>query len=317
MEENHYRNLVQRYLQKKSTDEELETFVYLMKQGKLDKYLEEAMDADLGIEPAEDLSLIKTRKFNPFRWPVAAAVILAAGFLFFFSLKKKQPVDVITDKIVQNTSLSIMKRTLPDGSTIWLNPGSKLTYPSKFGKYRAVSMQGEIFFEVVKDHRHPFVISSGTVTTKVWGTSFRIRSFPDGKDAMVSVLTGKVSVSASVKDTKEVMLLPEEEVTYRKTDRRLLKARIREKSDMMLWRKAKLSFENAELSVIVPELSRYYHIPIVLEGTQLQKYKLTADFRDKNLPDILLLICKSLQCSYTSTGKEIRIQTTSQQFNHL
>jgi len=317
MKEENYKELVQRYLEKKSTDEELEVFVYLMKQGKLDSYLEETMNTDLGLDQ-DQIRLPETKGwFRIFRWPMAAAVTLTAGMLFFFSARKQQTDSKIVTHVIYNSARSVLKKVLPDGSTVWLNPGARFTYPSRFGKFRAVSMQGEIFFEVAKDQQHPFLISSGMVLTKVWGTSFRVRSVPGEKVTKVSVLTGKVSVSAVSKIKKEIMLLPEEEVSYNKADQDLLKTPIELGSDMMVWRKAELSFEDTELSAIIPALSRYYHVPIFLKEEKLKKYRLTADFKGKNLPDILVLICKSVQCSYTSIDKEITLSTANQQFNHL
>nr|WP_199079179.1 FecR family protein [Pedobacter sp. ASV19] len=317
MEEENYKELVQRYLEKKSTDEELEVFVYLMKQGKLDSYLEETMNTDLGLDQ-DQIRLPETKRwFRLFLWPMAAAVTLTAGMLFFFSARKQQTDSKIVTHVIYNSARSVLRKVLPDGSIVWLNPGARFTYPSRFGKFRAVSMQGEIFFEVAKDQQHPFLISSGMVLTKVWGTSFRVRSVPGEKVTKVSVLTGKVSVSSVSKIKKEIMLLPEEEVSYNKADQDLLKTPIELGSDMMVWRKAELSFEDTELSAIIPALSRYYHVPIFLKEEKLKKYKLTADFKGKNLPDILVLICKSVQCSYTSIGKEITLSTANQQFNHL
>jgi len=317
MEEEKYKELVQRYLEKKSTDEELEVFVYLMKQGKLDKHLEEMMNTDLGLEQDQVLLPEKKAWLKWFRWPMAAAVALTAGMLFFFSARKQRSDTQIGNQMIYNSASSVLKKILPDGSKVWLNPGARFTYPSRFGKFRAVSMQGEIFFEVAKDQQHPFLISSGTVLTKVWGTSFRVRSVPGEKITKVSVLTGKVSVRTASKIKKEIMLLPEEEVSYNKADQDLLKTPIEPGSDMMIWRKAELSFEDTELSAIIPALSRYYHVPIFLKEEKLKKYRLTADFKGKNLPDILVLICKSVQCSYTSIGKEITLSTANQQFNHL
>lgn len=339
-----YKLLVQRYLEKKSTDEELEVFVFLMKQGKLDEYLEEAMNADLGLESevwsaqsAEELFVAPQKKgryadlfsfsfLTAFKLPVAAAatITLLAGFLIFL-YTGKQPQTPVTQNIrIYNSTTEILKKTLPDGTDVWLNPGTIFNYPSKFGKLREVSMQGEAFFDVVKDPKHPFQISSGKILTKVFGTSFRIRSIPGEPYTKVSVLTGKVSVSAlpgNVVTTRtkptaipnEVMLIPEHEVTYNQNNHQLLKARIEEDSDMALWRKAELSFENTSLAEIVPKLSNYYRIPITIAEGKLKDYKLNADFRGKNLPDILVLICKSVQCNYSSKNGQI----TLDQVNHL
>lgn len=328
MEEENFRQLVQRYVEKKSTDKELEVFVHLMKQGKLNQYLEEVMNQDLDLNGVE-IEIMPERKTKVFRfwWPAAAAVIAIAGLLFFFIQKKEvRTVLAQTREItIRNSTKVISKNILPDGSVIWLNPQAVLSYPSKFGKFRNVRMQGEIFFEVKKDHAHPFIISSGNVRTKVWGTSFRIRSIPGEQETRVAVLTGKVSVSTinltrsavARGQDKEVVLRPEEEAVYQKTDHQLLKKPILAASDVIVWRKANLSFENEALSEITAQLSQHYHIRIEAEGEKLKKYKLTADFKDKNLADILLLICKSVQAEYSTTKEGIILRTANQQINYL
>jgi transmembrane sensor len=320
MEEAYLKRIVKRYLEKRSTDEELEIFVYLMKQGKLDKYIREAMDADIDLqkEPVPQRKSILAR----LGWPVAAAVAITIGAFSYTSIYKfnPQPLAKVSTIRFKNFSSSIQKQVLPDGSTVWLNPHTELSYPSAFGKLREVKMQGEAFFEVTKDHAHPFVVSSGNVLTKVWGTSFRIRSIPGDNNTSVSVLSGKVSVSVPpASDTRnvlkdrnreEVMLLPQEEATYKPADHHLLKSAVPATSDLIVWRKANLSFENTSLAAIAMELNKFYHIQLQVEGEELQKSKLTADFTDKNLADILLLICKSLHAGYSKTDSGIILRTT-------
>jgi len=311
MEEDYLKLLVDRYLNKTSTDEELEIFVHLMKQGKLDRYLEEAMDNELMEITSEHIAPEKSGWLMKLRWPLAAALCFAISVLGYLSLK--QPAGPATANLknitFQNLKANVCKVILPDSSMVWLNPGATLAYPSAFtGKLRQVTMVGEAFFEVTKDPEHPFVILSGKIKTKVWGTSFRIRAIPGEKDTKVSVLTGKVTVSASA---DEVSLLPHEEATYKANDSKLVKAAIPESSDVIVWRKANLSFENTALSQIAAELNNFYHVQIHLDGEKLKAYELTADFNGKNLNEILILICKSVHADYSQKENEILVRTTT------
>jgi transmembrane sensor len=322
MNEDYLRKLVKRYLDKKSTDEELEVFVYLMKQGKLDQYIQEAMDAD--IQAATDSNILQpeiaTYKNTKLYLKIAASILLVSGLIssIYFYKNNKQVLTAINTISINNHTGIIYKQVLPDGTQVWLNPNASLSYPSKFGKFREVTMQGEAFFNVTKDHKHPFVITSGNVLTKVWGTSFRIRSIPGENSTKVSVLTGKVSVSipakasSTPKKAEEIMLLPQEEVTYQKTAHHLLKAAVPPSSDLTIWHNANLSFENETIEHVTKVLSKKYNLQIQAEGTQLNQYRLTADFTDKNLADILFLICRSVQTTYVRNDNKITLKNSTQ-----
>jgi len=324
MNEDYLRKLVKRYLDKKSTDEELEVFVYLMKQGKLDPYIQEEMDTTIQEVIAEnvlqpDTPVYKKRKNYFIAYlKIAASILLVSGLLatIYFYKNKQTAIDIVS---INNRTGIIFKQILPDGTKVWLNPNATLSFPSKFGKLREVTMQGEAFFDVTKDHKHPFQITSGNVLTKVWGTSFRIRSVPGENNTKVTVLTGKVSVSipeqisampkvtsAAPKKTQEIMLLPQQEATYQKIANHLLKTPVT--ADLTIWRNVSLSFENETIENVTRILSKHYHLQIQAEGTQLNQYRLTADFTDKNLADILFLICRSVHTTYVRDAHKITLK---------
>lgn len=322
MNEDYLRKLVKRYLDKKSTDEELEVFVYLMKQGKLDPYIKEEMDTTIQQIIAEDIlqpdTAIKRKNYFIPYLKIAASILLVSGLLtVIYFYKNKQPAISIVS--IKNHTGIIFKQVLPDGSQVWLNPNASLSFPSKFGQLREVTMQGEAFFNVTKDHKHPFQITSGQVLTKVWGTSFRIRSIPGENNTKVTVLTGKVSVSipaqistmpevtsAAPKKTEEIMLLPQQEATYQKVAHHLLKTPV--SADLTMWHNVSLSFENETIENVTRILSKHYHLQIQAEGTQLNQYRLTADFTDKNLADILFLICRSVHTTYVRDEHKITLK---------
>ena len=320
MDDNNYRILVKRYLDRSLTNEELDVFTHLMQQGLLDNYLREAMNKELGInEPLVAAPVNEVRRSLFRLWPMAAviAISLSLGLYFSKTHQKTTSVSAITAINIiriQNSSKLISKQVLPDKSIIWMQPNTQISYPESFTgrKLREVQMQGEAFFEVTKDHAHPFVITAGKVLTRVWGTSFRIKAIA-GQATKVSVLTGKVSVSLPDNIAPEhqqavnVMLQPNEEATFIADQHELTKSEITSKADLLIWQKSDLNFENNTLALIAQRLNKDYGVRITAAQPRLNDEHITADFNDKNLPDILLLICKAVHANYTWEGNTITI----------
>lgn len=239
---------------------------------------------------------------------IAALFLLVWGVYFNKAVTLNDANAVITtaseEMILNNQTNSIYKQTLSDGSVVWLSPKSQLRYPKKFiGTYRQVKMTGEAFFEVTKNHSHPFVIYSGGVITRVWGTSFRIRAYQN-IPTEVSVLTGKVSVKLPEKNNSEVMLLPKEKVIYSNTNQFLTRSE-ESKSEMRIWQKASVSFDNVPLDSVLNVLNNHFGMRIYTNDKDLGKYSLKADFTDQSLPAILEMLQNSLNVSYTIDNTEI------------
>jgi ferric-dicitrate binding protein FerR (iron transport regulator) len=206
---------------------------------------------------------------------------------------------------VSNLTNSIYKQVLSDGSIVWLSPKSKLRYPKKFaGAYRQVKMTGEAFFEVTKDHAHPFIIYSGGVITRVWGTSFRIRAVQN-VNTEVSVVTGKVSVKIPEHDDSEVMLLPTQKVVYQQQNNSLKKDVETTGSAMRIWQKTTISFDNVPLWKVLAALDQQYGMHIHTDDKELADYLYKADFTGQNLPAILDILENSLNVSYTMDDTDI------------
>jgi transmembrane sensor len=255
-------------------------------------------------------SEIAPRKLFVLKWwfAGAAAAAVLTCILLFGTLKKAPIVaNVSYDSIVlSNRTDAIHRQQLSDGSIVWLNPKSSLEYPKKFtGLFREVKMDGEAFFEVRKDHKHPFIIYSGGVVTRVWGTSFRIRAYQH-IPTEVSVVTGKVSVKIPKKENSEVILLPQQTVVYQ-TLGALLKKSNGLNSSMKRWQKTTLSFDNIPLQTVFNRLNSHYGVRIYTSDNQLGRYLLKADFTDQSLPAILDMIANSLNVNYVLDNDEIVI----------
>jgi transmembrane sensor len=241
---------------------------------------------------------------------IAALLLIIWGI----NLDKKKQAQIAANRIittaselmmVENQTGSIYKQTLPDSTVVWLSPKSKLQFPKKFiGALRQVKMTGEAFFEVTKDHAHPFVIDGGGVITKVWGTSFRIKS-SENIQTEVSVVTGKVSVKLPEKNDSEVMLYPTQKVVYSYANNVLTKGKESDRSAMRMWGKVTESFDNVPLDNVLTTLRNHYGMHIYTEDREFGKYLLKADFTDQSLPAILDMLQNSLNAGYTIDDTQI------------
>jgi transmembrane sensor len=243
---------------------------------------------------------------------------VAALILFFlkFDLTNEPSAPLLstpndTQITYRNAGNSIYKNVLPDHSAVWLSPNSTITYPRMFsGQYRNVSLTGEAFFEVTKDKNHPFIIKSNTITTKVWGTSFRVRAFIN-LPAEVSVVSGKVSVNPkSVKE--EVMLLPNQKVTLSKNNHLIKDVSAAIKDEMRIWKKVSLSFNDVQLSQVFAALNKNFNIKIYSNDSKLNGLEFTGDFTDQSLPAILDMIKESVNATYAiQEGKAFVFKTNN------
>jgi transmembrane sensor len=242
---------------------------------------------------------------------IAALFFIAWGIHFYKSPKAESPNGIITiaseQMMLKNQTNSIYKQVLSDGSIVWLSPKSQLEYPKKFaGTYRQVKMNGEAFFEVSKDHAHPFIIYSGGVVTRVWGTSFRIKAYQN-IPTEVSVITGKVSVKLPENDRSEVMLLPTQKVVYSHNSSDLTPGKEADRSVMRIWKKTSVSFDDVPLSNVLTTLNQQFGTRIYTNDKELEKYLLKADFTDENLPAILDMLENSLNVGYNINDTDIEL----------
>ena len=240
---------------------------------------------------------------------VAAMVILTIG-VFFYIQKSSSPLGLGVVHVV-NMTKTIQKLVLSDGSIVWLNPKSKVIYPQNFtSAHRKIQMQGEAFFEVTPDPRRPFIIFSGNVITRVWGTSFRIRAY-ENIPVEVSVLTGKVSVQLQTKEDSELILLPQQTATYLKATDLLKKGIEKKTSTMSIWHKETLTFDNEPIREVIKVLNTQFNVNISTADEKLLDYVLKADFTDQSLPSILEMLRKSLNVENEISDNSIILYTNN------
>lgn len=261
-------------------------------------------------------------------WVRRVAVILVFGLLSlyaynnFFTEKHYSVYDEIVsnpdaDGLLEqiNNSNKPQIVTLSDGSSVLLQPKSKLSYPKVFtGNERNVYLSGEAFFEISKNPKKPFFVHANEIVTKVVGTSFRIKAYQNQSDVEVLVRTGKVEVNSEKANQKEIVLLPNQALRFvrkNQTFDKITDITLDKSISSSVKSIEQLSFEFTDIPVaqIFKTIEQAYSVEIDFPKQQLEKCHLTTSLSDQPLPEKLKIICKSISdnSTYTMNGNQITI----------
>jgi len=194
---------------------------------------------------------------------IAAAAIVLLGIAFW------QYPNFSGGEMIKRQTIAQEKTTidLPDGSKVWLNQNSSLQYEKTFDK-RIVYLEGEAFFEVTKKNGQSFEIFAGDSKTKVLGTSFNVRAYPDENKVEIAVETGKVDFSAENDAKENVLLTKGEFATYTKSSQEVEKLTLT-KLNAAAWKKGTLQFDDSRLAEVIESLERYYDIEIKVTNSKI------------------------------------------------
>ena len=229
---------------------------------------------------------IKLRWSGFYRIAASIAIVLGLSTVLYLALDQNNPqpgkLTIISTEWGQKN-----KVTLSDGTTVHLNSGSTLEFPEKFnGQIRNVDLSGEAFFVVAPNPKKPFVVHSGEVTTKVLGTSFNIKAYPDNQEISVTVATGKVQVS-ELKSSLD--LLPNEQAVFSKDDKTLQSFEV-DAGKFSNWKDGIIDFDRASLAEVAKTLQQWFGIEIIFENDNLRNCRLTGTYQNESLAEILASI---------------------------
>ena len=157
--------------------------------------------------------------------------------------------------------------TLPDGTRVWLNAESKISFPSKFnGKERKVLLQGEGYFEVVHNAKQPFRVASRGQVVEDIGTAFNINAYADELSIKTTLLEGSAKVN-------DVILKPNQQSVISGAGKLVVKEV--EASDVVLWKSGKFSFASEAIGDIMRQVSRWYDVEVIFED-KVQQVRVTG-----------------------------------------
>lgn len=198
---------------------------------------------------------------------------------------------------------------LPDGSMVWLNAGSNLSYSQDFGlNNRTVHLEGEGYFEVKKNRNLPFIVRSKKINVKVLGTKFNFRNFRDEEEARVTLLEGKVQTTSGANSNKENFLTPDQQIVLNKKtgDTRISRIEARYAS---VWTKGLIFFDEERLPDIAKELERSYNVKIVIADDSLRSYRFYGNFTrtEQTIQEVLEVLASTDRLKYKVEGKQITL----------
>lgn len=189
----------------------------------------------------------------------------------------------ITSPRGQITSL-----TLFDGSIVWLNSESTIKYASNFNRRkREVYVEGEAYFEVVKNTKRPFIVNIGKSQVKVHGTKFNVKAYPTDQYVETVLIEGKVEF---IDNNRSLFLEPNQRIALSKETGRIEKGLVDTK-ETMAWKEGKVYFNNQSLSLIIQQLERWYELEFHFNESEIANYHFTGVInREKSIEYNLKII---------------------------
>lgn len=246
---------------------------------------------------------------KPFRSKALKYCIAAAAAAALF-LTGAATSELVTGKrqetVLMASSENISSYTLPDGSKVWLNKNSWLTYSQKFGKRtRQVALKGEGYFEVNRDERRPFIVKmQNNLDIKVLGTTFNACNYPSLNKAEVILRSGSVQVSDNGRN-EHVILKPNQKFTWNEGTAEISSVNA---MNCCRWFEHRLVFDNVKLKDILENLSHKYQTEISLNVGNLADKHMSMTIRDESVEDILDILTTLLPIRWRYQGAEIIIE---------
>jgi ferric-dicitrate binding protein FerR (iron transport regulator) len=234
-----------------------------------------------------------------------AAVVIPALIIFSVVLINITGKDKSSELISIHTNNEKKECILADGTKVLINANSHFEYPLEFSdNKRVVKLNGEAFFEVVKE-KSPFKIITEKTQVIVVGTEFNIRAFGQEKSTEVFVKKGIV-IFEELKSNKNTTLLAGEKGIYNEQTKELSKEKITD-FNAIGWKEGKLNFQDTPLSDIETILTRYFNVKVQV-APSLKQCKFTGEFTEARLDDILKVISISLGSTYQKRNDTVYIE---------
>ena len=268
----------------------------------------------------DNLIPFKVRRFMGY----AATAIIAIGLTWFTQkyLERKPEVIIPTKQVVKENYHQSVETpsgarslvTLEDGTKIWLNANSKLTYPTHFnGEQRIVKLEGEGYFDVAKDKTWPFKVETSDLSINVLGTVFNVKSYPDEGLIETTLIEGEIILNKLTNDNNEQEILklePKQKATFIKKEGKLLRdeiyaanipenEKIQRKQEKLVisdhvdadpivaWKNNEMIFKNETFESIAVSLERRYGVKIKFDNEDVKEYRFSGVFDEISIDQAL------------------------------
>lgn len=242
----------------------------------------------------------KTIRFSWKTFMRVAAVVLVLLVPFATYWQGKQAVkQTFADMVVEAPMGAHTKLYLPDGTLVWLNAGSKIVYSQGFGvDDRQLSLEGEGYFEVMRNEEVPFEINTKELNLRVLGTKFNFKNYPDDEEVTVNLMEGKVALRNGIKEMPELYLTPNEKMVLNKTTGQMVKSST--KADKAnVWINDELFFDEELLEDIAKKLMRSYNVKVeVADSLRNKRFYGSFGISANTIDKILDMMASTRQMNY-------------------
>lgn len=277
-----------------------------------------------------DRENIRLFRLELMKYAALIAFLITLGVVGY-RLTKNNPPGAEVLNTVEAPFGSRAKLTLADGTKVWLNAGSRLSYSSKFGQHnRKVLLTGEAFFDVVENKSQQFVVSTSHLDIKVFGTRFNIKAYNEEDIIQTTLVEGSVMIEEKglMKAVgKKTLLKPKETATYfiAAENRKKKLPEITESTsgesdkpkleidshvDPIIytsWKDDKWLIEGESLASLSVKLERRYNVQITISSQTLQHYKFSGTIKEETLEQVLNVIKLSAPISYKIESNHVEL----------
>lgn len=266
-------------------------------------------------------------------WSAAAAACAAVLLgIYRYSEKQAQPIAAISHKNEVSAKSGAKSRlTLPDGTKVWLNAESRITYNSSFNsKFREVELEGEAFFDVVKNAQRPFIVHTSGIDIKVLGTAFNVKSYPKESTIEATLVRGLIEVIKKDEPTgPRVLLQPHEKLIYNKekdslklaapsttisktpsqdifimpVPKSLPDSAMKETS----WVYDKLIFDGDKFQDLAVKMERWFDVKIIFLSDKVMNYRFKGVFKNETIEQALNALQLTASFKYKIHDHEVEI----------
>jgi ferric-dicitrate binding protein FerR (iron transport regulator) len=267
-------------------------------------------------------------------WTTAGvAACLVAFFLFAYPVFPKKKELPVAQNTVSTKPGSKSKVQLPDGTQVWLNADSRITYDENFrGPYREVHLCGEAYFDVAKDKNYPFIIHTSSIDVKVLGTSLNVRSYGNEKNTEALLIRGSIEVMLHNNPDKKIILQPNEKLVVQNDNNKasavitgaarttpkekvgpvmvLGKAHFQQQDSIateVLWVKNTLAFDQESLEDVALKIERWYDVKVKIREESLKHTEYSGVFEDESLKQVMEALRLTGNFRYSINKKEVTI----------
>ncbi|WP_286971478.1 FecR family protein [Flavobacterium sp. UBA4854] len=221
-----------------------------------------------------------------------------------------------SDKLAYNT-LKIpfgkkFRLQLSDGTMVHINSGSTLKYPVKFiaGENRQVYLDGEAFFDVAKDKKHPFIVNADNLNVRVLGTHFNVSNYPEDTFTDVVLVEGSVGMYSSNEEfnaDKSTILKPGYKGSFNKENASIFTRQVITEI-YTSWIDGGLTFRNMTFKNIITKLERRYNVTIINKNEKLANEKFNASFKEESIENVMSYFNDVHGINYTIKNDQILIK---------